>query len=125
MKSASRLQPVLRPSFFRRIFGGVNSDYARSVSAACNEDARLARAVVQEAARVAMGMEKSVAAAERDRGKVLSGTCRRILNRIDEWRETATDFEANNWGSKTKLIELNRGLMQFVKEIEHPAAGLQ
>jgi hypothetical protein len=124
-QSASRLQPVLKPSFFRRILGGVNSDYARSVSAACNEDARLVRAIVQEAARVAMNMEKSRADTERDRGKVLSGTCRRILDRLDEWRETATDFEANQWGSKKKLIELNKRLMQFVREIEHPAAGLQ
>jgi hypothetical protein len=124
-QSGSRLQSVLKPSFFRRILGGVNSDYARSVSAACNEDARLVRAIVQEAARVAMNMEKSRADTERDRGKVLSGTCRRILDRLDEWRETATDFEANQWGSKKKLIELNKRLMQFVREIEHPAAGLQ
>lgn len=125
MRSALRLQPLLRPSFFRRILGGVNSDYARSVSAACNEDARLVRAIVQEAGRVAMAMENSQADTERERGKILSGTCRRILNRLDEWREIATDFEANQWGSKKKLIELNKRLIQFMKEIEHPAAGLQ
>jgi hypothetical protein len=123
--SALRLQPVLEPSFLRKVFGGANSDYARSVSATCNENARLVRGVVQTAARVAMAMERSSAAAERDRGKVLSGTCKRIIERLDEWRETATEFECNTWGSKKRLIELNRKLMQFAKEIEHPAAGLQ
>lgn len=124
-KSASRLQPVLEPSFLRKMLGGMNSDYARSVSATCNENARLVRGVLQAASAVAMQMEMTGSQSERDRGRVLAGTCRRIIERLDEWRATATDFESNNHGSKKRLIDLTKRLMHLVKEIDHPAAGLQ
>lgn len=123
--ASHRLMSALEPSFFRRILGGTNSDYARSVSAACNENARLVRAIFQAVGKRAADMEESAAQVERDKGKAIGGTCRRVVERLDEWRSIAMDFEANALGSKPKLIDLTKRLNQLAKEIEHPAAGLQ
>lgn len=123
--SLARLHKALEPSFFRKLLGGITNDYARGISALCNEDARLARGVVMAAAKSGATMTNSLLPEIREKGTRIVGTCRRLLDRIDEWRSVAAEFEANMHGAKPKLIDLSKRLALLIREIEHPAAGLQ
>lgn len=123
--SANNLQKVLEPSFFRRLLGGTNKDYARGICAVSSERARIVRGIVQDVARAASNFSMTGGTQERDKWKSISGTCTRILEHIDEWRRMAADFEANTLGSHSALVDVNKRLMTFMRDLDHPAAGLQ
>jgi hypothetical protein len=125
MKSASALQKALEPSFFRRLLGGITKDYARGVCAVSNERIRIVRGIVGQVAQVATATECKTSGIELQKWKAISGTCRRILENLDEWRLSALDFEANTIGSHSALSDENKRLMNFFRDLEHPAAGLQ
>jgi hypothetical protein len=125
MKSSATLQKALEPSFFRRLLGGITKDYARSICAVSNEQIRVVRGIVGQVSQAAMAAEGRVQGAELQRWKAISGTCRRVIENLDEWRLLALDFEANAIGSHTALSEENKRLLHFLKDLEHPAAGLQ
>lgn len=125
MKSSITLQKALEPSFFRKLLGGITKDYARSICAVSNEQIRIVRGIVSQVLQAAMVAEGRTNGHELQKWKAISGTCRRIIENLDEWRLLALDFEANTIGSHTALVEKNKRLMNFLKDLEHPAAGLQ
>jgi hypothetical protein len=125
VKSAITLQKALEPSFFRRLLGGITKDYARSICAISNEQIRVVRGIVGQVAQVAMAAEGRTNGVELQKWKAISGTCRRIIDKLDEWRSLALDFEANTIGSHAALVTENKRLMHFLRDLEHPAAGLQ
>lgn len=123
-RQCNKFQRALEPPFFKKILGGTNKDYARSVCAVTNEYARIVRGIVLTV-RSTVGNETNTSETKQIRSAAIEGICSRILTIIDEWRNAASDFEANNIGSLTKMIETNKKLLTFAKQIEHPAAGLQ
>jgi len=125
MKSSNALQRALEPSFFRKLLGGITKDYARSVCAVSNEQIRFVRGIVGQVAQVAMAAEGREYEAELQKWKAISGTCRRIIENLDRWRTLALDFEANTIGSHAALSSENKRLIHFLRDLDHPAAGLQ
>lgn len=125
IKSSNTLQKALEPSFFRKLLGGITKDYARSICAISNEQIRVVRGIVGQVAQVAMAAEGRAHGSELQKWKAISGTCRRIIENLDEWRLLALDFEANTIGSHAALSDENKRLIHFLRDLEHPAAGLQ
>ncbi len=124
LKQCLKFQHALEPSFLKRLLGGTNKDYARSVCAVTNEYARVVRGIVLDV-KNSVGLDAYASETEQTRSRAIAGTCSRIIQIVDEWRTAATDFEANNIGSHVKMIEINKRLLVFAKQVEHPAAGLQ
>lgn len=112
--SIGRSEKALAPSFLKRLLGGVSRDNARAVVAASLEDTRVIRSVMSEARIVAIHTD----------AKALLGSVDRVVKAIDQWRETALEFDSAVYGSDDRLLQRTRKLATLCTDLRNPAAGL-
>jgi len=106
---------VLAPPVWKRALGGITKDQARAVVAVCLEETRACRNTITD-------IRKS--ARLKPEYEALVGSCERLLALLDQWRNTALEFEEAVYGSDTILLGLSRRLLRLCSEIKSPAGGL-
>ena len=120
----ARAHKNIRPSFFRRLMGGVSKDHARSVVATCNADLTAAVRVTVQIQNVCKSLAASGDERSRHRGSALAGYCERLMSSALEWSGTANDFEANVYGSERELIDQCQRLARIQDTLVKPVANL-
>jgi|SRR5690606_7005334 len=114
---AKRVEKVLAPSFYKRLLKGSsgNKDHARAVVAACAEEVKAIRMVLQEAMLHANHSRTNPAAA---------GSLERVIKLVDEWKDISLEFEEAAFGADQLLLATTRRLMTLCSDLKNPAAGL-
>jgi hypothetical protein len=119
-----RTNKCLKPSFLKRLMGGISKDHARAVVASCNTDLAMVVRVASQIRRVgdthAMdGTGKAV-----NFGKALSGYSDRLITNAMEWATKAKSFESAEFGSQSQLLEQSEKFSKLVEFLESPIATL-
>lgn len=113
--TAQRVESILAPKFWTKLFGGSSNDHARAVVAACGEESKALRAIFQEAKRHAPNAGSNPS---------IDGSLERIIALLDKWRDTCLEFEEADFGSDQRLLAITRKLIKLCIELKNPAAGL-
>ncbi len=115
--SIARTEKALAPSVWKKLLGGTSKDHARGIVAACMEEARAVRGVISQARHAATSSSDG-------RGGALLGSIDRIIQALDQWRDSALEFEEAVFGADQKLLLRTRKLQMLCKDLKNPACGL-
>jgi len=136
--AAARVEAALQPSFFKRLLGGGSREFVRAVVAETLEEAGGVRRVLVDA--IARGTHEAeaydaIAAeggpdAERARSAgahamALVGTCERLLQAVDKWREASMAHQDNAIGAEERLLSMSRRIQTLARELRSPASGIR
>lgn len=135
--AAARVESVLAPSIFRRLIGGANRELGRAVVAAAFEESGMARRTLIDMAEAAIkqasGLEvvagsggegSAMAQQAASQARAMAGTCERLKEMIDRWRDAALAHQENEVGATEKLLNVSRRFQTLAKDIRTPASGL-
>jgi len=114
--TASRVESILAPKFWRKFLGGTSKDHARAVVAACGEESKAIRVIFQEAKKHARNNGANPA---------IDGSLERVIKLMDQWRDVGLEFEEAEFGADQKLLSTTRRLITLCNDLKNPAAGLQ
>lgn len=114
--TASRVEKILAPKFWRKLLGAVSNDHARAVVAASGEESKAIRIIFLEAKKHARNSSSNPA---------IDGSLERVIKLMDQWRDIGLDFEEAEFGSEQKLLSTTRRLIALCNDLKNPAAGLQ
>jgi hypothetical protein len=120
-----RAQSNISPSFLRKMMGGVDKDHARSVVATCSADLHAIVRVAYQIQAVAKDQANSSDANRRHKGAALTGYCERLITATTEWRNHATDFESNIFGSDKEMVEQCARVIKIHDIITRSSASLE
>lgn len=114
----------LRPSFIRRLLGGVSRDHARAVTATVNGDVAAIVKIVTKIQDAAMDLALSNDKSARNDGNALFGYCERVTAECIKWREDASEFEANIFGSDKRLLERSTKVSTIMSALTRPLEAI-
>lgn len=111
--TASRVESILAPKFWKKMLGGASKDHARAVVAACGEETKALRVIFQEAKKNAHN------------NAAIDGSLERVIKLMDQWRDIGLQFEEAEFGADQRLLATTRRLITLCNDLKNPAAGLQ
>ena len=120
-----RTQETLKPSFLKRMMGGISKDHDRTVVAACSADLHaISRQIgkIQQAAFNSTDIKNSTK--DDQKGRAIYGYCERLITLLLDWKSQASEFESNEFGADKKLLEKSKRILQIVENIEKSVLAL-
>lgn len=109
-----RTEKTLKPSFLKSLMGETNRDKERTVVSDALEQTRLGRKHLSNFSQQCEDLGRS-GGTDYAKYEALSGLIRRVIKRIDDWRDWAFKFEDNEIDSRSMLLEKSSRISKLLQ----------